>query len=91
LENQNGQANPATVLSQAQADQLAAERETAREAAARNTNNANQQDQQNQPTDGTNATTTLPQTNDQPATWTAQLGVLLLGLAGALGFRRKRN
>ncbi|WP_203639752.1 bacterial Ig-like domain-containing protein [Levilactobacillus wangkuiensis] len=92
LKHQNGQANPATVLSQAQADQLAADQTAAREAAARNTNanNANQQDQQNQLTDGTNATT-LPQTNDQPATWTAQLGVLLLGLAGALGFRRKRN
>ncbi|MFD1454534.1 KxYKxGKxW signal peptide domain-containing protein [Levilactobacillus lanxiensis] len=92
LENQNGQANPATVLSQAQADQLAAERATAREAAARNANanNANQQNQQKQLAGGTNATT-LPQTNDQPATWIAQLGVLLLGLASALGFRRKRN
>ncbi|WP_125763669.1 KxYKxGKxW signal peptide domain-containing protein [Levilactobacillus mulengensis] len=93
LENQNGQANPATVLTQAQADQLAAERTTAREDADRNANanNANQKNQQNQLADGTNATTTLPQTNDQTATWTAQLGVLLLGLAGALGFRRKRN
>jgi len=93
LENQNGRANPATVLTQAQADQLAAERTAEREAAARNAtaNHANQQNQQNQLADGTNASTTLPQTNDQPATWTAQLGVLLLGLASALGFRRKRN
>jgi LPXTG-motif cell wall-anchored protein len=93
LENQNGRANPATVLTQAQADQLAADQVAAREAAARNANanNANQQHQQNQLANGTNVTTTLPQTNDHPTTWTAQLGVLLLGLAGALGFRRKRN
>jgi len=92
LNHQNDRANPATVLSQAQADQLAANQAAARKVATRDAsaNNANQQDQQNRLADGTNATT-LPQTSDQPATWTAQLGVLLLGLAGALGFRRKRN
>lgn len=78
LNRQNGRANSANVLTQAQADQLATQQAAAKSAAERAAN-------------GSNATTDLPQTSEQPTTWTAELGVLLLTITGALGFRRRRH
>ncbi|WP_125580105.1 KxYKxGKxW signal peptide domain-containing protein [Levilactobacillus cerevisiae] len=78
LNRQNGRTKPANMLTQAQADQLATQQAAANLAAEHAAN-------------GSNAATDLPQTGDQSTTWTAELGVLLLTITGALGFRRRRH